>query len=231
METTTNVHQKMRFGDASARSAGLCPALATHSLGSTRQQASRQEWAGTGIGVGGSFWWPEKSKEWGPAAGNRSQLSGAAQGDQCGVCFSELMLLPALPPTLCPFLGELSAHSGSTVSWGPVAHGDRLGLCLGSLSPLSLTTGKHLSLTEDGLNHLFLPLNRDREMLKGSREAGGGTRAPPSGPMGLENRDACHGEGWGAQMFPRCSPNKTEGCCRGAPSPSRLTPLGARCCA
>lgn len=110
--------------------------------------------------MGGSFSWPEKSKEWGPAAGNRSQLSGTARGDQCGVLSAELMLLPAPPPIPCPFLGELSAHSGATVSWGPVEHGDRLGLCLGSLSPFSLTTGKHLSLTEDGLSHLLLPLNR-----------------------------------------------------------------------
>lgn len=63
-------------------------------------------------------------------------------------------------------------------------------------------------------------------MLKGSREAGGGTRAPPSGPMELEDRDACHREGWGAQMFPRCSQTKPRGAVEEPPPQPGSLPWG-----
>lgn len=169
VETTTNVHQKNETGDASARSAGLCPApvlpgelqpargagraeppprTASAALDSKQAGSEGQGRAGRGSGVGGSSRRPEESKEQGAAAGKGSQPSRHSLGSSAGLRFApQSQVVPSVPsPAPCPLLGwgvqgQPRGVSWSKGSWGPAGHGDRLELCSGSLSPLLLTPG------------------------------------------------------------------------------------------
>lgn len=131
----------MRPENASARSAGLCPApvlpgelqtspgsgvsrtSAVHGLGSTRQQASRQRegqgWAGWGSGVGGSSRRPEESEEWGAAAGKGSQPLWHSLGSSAGLGLTpQTQVVPSLPPPApCPLLGWGAQGQPRGFSW------------------------------------------------------------------------------------------------------------------
>lgn len=98
--------------------------------------------------------------------------------------------------------------------------GTRLGLCLGSLSPLSLTPGNILLEVVAKSWACLRPLFPHFDREKGAGRQGGTHGAPPCGMGGLEKEGGvCHGEGQGPPRRPhgaRVGEWQSPG---GAPSP------------
>lgn len=166
--------EKNEAGDASARSAGLCPApvlpgelqtspgsgvspaSAAHGLGSTRQQASRQREgqgrAGTGSGAGGSSRCPEESEERGAAAGKGSQPSWHSLRSSAGLRLTpQTSVVPSVPsPAPCPLLswgvqGQPRGFSWSEGSRGSCGAWGQAGAALGVPLPALADPWEHPS--------------------------------------------------------------------------------------
>lgn len=131
---------------------------------------------------------------------SRGGTARAARVAQLGFTPCTWMLLPASSfPCALPWPRLLGVPWASGQPWA-----GRSELCWPSLSLLSPAPGTILASPRCGL-HLgpLLLLRGDREMLKGRREKGGGTRAPPRSTVGFE--EDCSASPRGRTGVPRCS--------------------------
>lgn len=166
-----------------AQGAGHSQASAGHGLSSTRQQASRQGWAGDGHGRRKQLWRGARSGEQllciAVSCGGTAR---AARVAQLGFTPCTWMLLPASSfPCALPWVRLLGVPWASGQPWA-----GRSELCWPSLSLLWPTPGTILALLRLWAALRSFAALKDREMLKGRREKGGGTRAPPRSTVGLE---------------------------------------------